>query len=72
MTHPLFDSTIMLLIIFSSVLLAIEDFTVVEAPDGTRHVRDSSRTWWPRCLVREEESPLTNPHGDYYNEKDDR
>lgn len=36
------------------------------------NVRDSSRTWWPRCLVREEESPLTNPHGDYYNEKDDR
>jgi hypothetical protein len=34
------------------------------------NVRDSSRTWWRQCFPHEEPFELTNPHGDYYSEKD--
>jgi len=35
------------------------------------NVRDSSRTWWRQCFVNEEGfTHLTNPHGDYYQQKD--
>ena len=34
------------------------------------NVRDSSRTWWPKCFQHEERFDLENPHGDYYAQKD--
>ena len=34
------------------------------------NVRDSSRTWWRKCLTTEEAFENTNPHGEYYNQKD--
>jgi len=34
------------------------------------NVRDSSRTWWRQCFASEEPFTHTNPHGEYYNQKD--
>ena len=35
------------------------------------NVRDTSRTWWRQCLAKEEPfAHLTNPHGEYYSQKD--
>jgi len=34
------------------------------------NVRDTSRTWWRACFADEEGFEMTNPHGDYYQEKD--
>ena len=52
--HPCFDQIIMLLIIFSSVLLALEDFTVAEQADGTLAQTSSARN----DLLKQCEYPL--------------